>query len=123
LTDSWEHSSSIPSILIDGEGMVLLYSYFGCSSPFFSVRLANLPVDVGSPSVGHSTVVINDDQVKSSSYSRDKGMMGHELVVVGEGFFKQDVMSVEGSKKRRSITEVLEEEATVVRPVSKKKKC
>ncbi|GKD02197.1 hypothetical protein Tco_1177171 [Tanacetum coccineum] len=84
LTNSLEHATSIPSILIDGE--------------------------------------VNDDQVESSSYSRDKGVMAHELVVVGEGCSEHDVMAVEGSKKRRSIIEALEEEATMVRPVSKKKK-
>ncbi|GKD41129.1 hypothetical protein Tco_1261336 [Tanacetum coccineum] len=66
LTDSWEHAHGIPSILIDGEGMILLYSYFGCSSPSFSMRLANRPVDVGSPSMSHLTLVVNDDQVESS---------------------------------------------------------
>nr|GEV43201.1 hypothetical protein [Tanacetum cinerariifolium] len=45
-----------------------------------------------------------------------------ELAVVGEGCSDQNVVVVEGSKKRRSITEALEEEATVVRPMSKKKK-
>ncbi|GKE56788.1 hypothetical protein Tco_1495973, partial [Tanacetum coccineum] len=59
---------------------------------------------------------------QSPSFSVDKGLMGHELVVVGEGCSEQDVMAVGGSKKRCLITKALEEEATVMRPVSKKKK-
>ncbi|GKA95381.1 hypothetical protein Tco_0817419 [Tanacetum coccineum] len=90
-------------------------------SPSFSVRPENCPVDVESPSMGHLTIAVDNDQVESSYYSRDKGVMGHELVVVGEGCSEQDVMAVGGSKKRRLITEALEEEATVMRPVSKKK--
>ncbi|GKB71127.1 hypothetical protein Tco_0932539, partial [Tanacetum coccineum] len=123
LTDSWEHTHGIPSILINGEDMAFQnFMKKPGQSPSFSMRLANRPVDVGSLSMSHLTLVVNDDQVESSSYSRDKGVMGHELVVVGEGCSEQDVMVVEGSKKRRSITEALKEEATVVRPVSKKKK-
>nr|GEV38609.1 hypothetical protein [Tanacetum cinerariifolium] len=91
-------------------------------SPSFSMRRANHHVDVGSAFVGYLTVTVDDDQVESSSYWRDKGVMGYELVAVGEGCSKQDVMAVEGSKKRRSITEALEEKDTMVRPVSKKKK-
>ncbi|GKA15804.1 hypothetical protein Tco_0695551 [Tanacetum coccineum] len=90
LTDSWEHSSSIPSILIDGE----------------ETAFRNFMKKPG----------------QSPSFSVDKGVMGHELVVVGEGCSEQDVMAVGGSKKRCLITKALEEEATVMRPVSKKKK-
>ncbi|GJS04525.1 hypothetical protein Tco_0321033 [Tanacetum coccineum] len=125
LTDSWEHAPSIPSILIDGGGYEMAFRNFmkePGQTPSFSMRPVNRPVDIGSPSVGHLTVAVDDDQVESSSYPRDKGVMGHELVVVGEGCFEQDVIAVRPSKKRRSITEALEEEATVVRPVSKKKK-
>ncbi|GKC56443.1 hypothetical protein Tco_1084041, partial [Tanacetum coccineum] len=85
-------------------------------------RPKNYPVDVGSLYVGPLTVAVDDDQVESSSHPRDKGLIGHELVVVGESCSEQDVLAVKGSKKRRSITEALEEEATVVSPVSKKKK-
>ncbi|GJV89981.1 hypothetical protein Tco_1533919 [Tanacetum coccineum] len=62
------------------------------------------------------------DEFFDSEYVQVQGVMGHELVVVGEGCSEQDVIVVEGSKKRRSITEALKEKATVVRPVSKKKK-
>ncbi|GJX02784.1 hypothetical protein Tco_0188700 [Tanacetum coccineum] len=48
--------------------------------------------------------------------------VGFELAVVGEGFSRQSVDVVESSKKRCLITKALEEEATVVRPVSKKRK-
>ncbi|GJX36980.1 hypothetical protein Tco_0250283, partial [Tanacetum coccineum] len=118
-----EHTHGIPSILINGEDMAFQnFMKKPGQSPSFSMRLANRPVDVGSPSISHLTLVVNDDQVESSSYSRDKGVMGHELVVVGEGCSEQDVMAVGGSKKRCLITKALEEEATVMRPVSKNKK-
>nr|GEZ23534.1 hypothetical protein [Tanacetum cinerariifolium] len=79
------------------------------------------PVDVGSPLVDHLTVAVDDDQVESSSFSKDKGVSGFELVVVGEGCSEQSVIVVEGSKKRRSITEALKEEATIMRPDDIKK--
>ncbi|GJQ90293.1 hypothetical protein Tco_0001432 [Tanacetum coccineum] len=66
--------------------------------------------------------ILIDEEVESSSHPRDKGLIGHELVVVGESCSEQDVLAVKGSKKRRSIIEALEEEVIVVRPVSKKKK-
>ncbi|GJR36436.1 hypothetical protein Tco_1212120 [Tanacetum coccineum] len=123
LTDSLEHATSIPSILVDGEEMAFwIFLKKPGQTLSFSVSPANHLVDVKSPSVGHLMVTVNDDQVKSSSYSRDKGVMAHELVVVREGCFEHDVMAVKDSKKRRSIIEALEEEATMVRPVSKKKK-
>nr|GEX85263.1 hypothetical protein [Tanacetum cinerariifolium] len=124
LTDSWEHALSIPSILIDEEGMMAFQNFMKKpgQSPSFSMRRANHHVDVGSAFVGYLTVTVDDDQVESSSYWRGKGVIGYELVAVGEGCSEQDVMAVEGSKKRRSITEALEEKDTMVRPVSKKKK-
>nr|GEX55652.1 hypothetical protein [Tanacetum cinerariifolium] len=45
--------------------------------------------------------------------SLDKGVSGLELAVVGEGCSDQNVIVVEGSKKKRSITKALEEKATV----------
>ncbi|GKC85333.1 hypothetical protein Tco_1141050, partial [Tanacetum coccineum] len=45
-----------------------------------------------------------------------------ELTVVGEGCADQTVIIVEGSMNRQFITKALEEEATVMKPVSKKKK-
>nr|GEV69593.1 hypothetical protein [Tanacetum cinerariifolium] len=122
LTDSWEHAPSIPFILIDEEELAFCnFMKKHRKSPTFSVRLVNFHVNVGSPFVGHLTIAVDDDQVESSSYSRDKGVMGHELVVAGEGCSQQDVMAIEGSKKRHSITEALKEEDTVVMSVSKKK--
>nr|GEV76406.1 hypothetical protein [Tanacetum cinerariifolium] len=114
---------SIPSIFIDGEEMAFqnFMKKLG-ESPYFSMRPANRHIDVGSPTVGPLTFVVDDDQVKSSSHLRDKGLMGRELMVVGESCSEQDVLVVEGSKKRHSITKALEEEATVVRPVSKRRR-
>ncbi|GJV82229.1 hypothetical protein Tco_1518099 [Tanacetum coccineum] len=91
-------------------------------TPTFSVQPVNQLVDVKSPSVDRLMIAIDDDQVNSSSFSKDKGMLGFELVVVGEGCSNQSFIIVEDSKKRRSITEAVEEEATVMKPVSKKKK-
>ncbi|GKB80390.1 hypothetical protein Tco_0947285 [Tanacetum coccineum] len=148
IMDREEHAPNIHSILLDGEGMAFSYLYLGCfvfflflisyflssrngllkflkksvQTPTFSVQPVNQLVDVGSPSVDRLTTAIDDDQVNSSSFSKDKGVLGFELVVVGEGCSNQSFIIVEDSKKRRSITEALEEEATVMKPVSKKKK-
>nr|GEV66278.1 hypothetical protein [Tanacetum cinerariifolium] len=67
LANSWKDALNVHSILIDGEGMALLYSH------------VNQPVNVGSPLVDHLTIAVDDDQA-------------------------------------------LEEEATVMRPIFKKKK-
>ncbi|GJR06847.1 hypothetical protein Tco_0529831 [Tanacetum coccineum] len=70
-------------------------------SPFFSVR----------------------DQDECSSLLKEKGVSGFELAVVGEGIPGQNASFVrEGSKRRRSITESPEEEATVVKIMPKKNK-
>nr|GEY35638.1 hypothetical protein [Tanacetum cinerariifolium] len=86
-------------------------------TPSFSMRPANQPIDVGSPSADHLMITVDDDQVESSFFSKDKGVSRFELAVVGEGCSRQSVAIVEDSKKRRSITEALEEEATVMQRV------
>ncbi|GKA21759.1 hypothetical protein Tco_0707721 [Tanacetum coccineum] len=93
-----------------------------CQTPTFSVRPMDIPIDAESPSVGLLVDSPDDDRVQSSSVLKDKGVSGLELAVVGEGCSDQNVVVMEGSKKRRSITEALEEEATVIRPMPKKKK-
>ncbi|GJU29728.1 putative reverse transcriptase domain-containing protein [Tanacetum coccineum] len=93
-----------------------------CPNPYLLRAAVNQLVDVGSPSVDRLTTAIDDDQVNSSSFSKDKGVLGFELVVVGEGCSNQSFIIVEDLKKRRSITEAVEEEATVMKPVLKKKK-
>ncbi|GJY58047.1 hypothetical protein Tco_0457939 [Tanacetum coccineum] len=91
-------------------------------SPSFSVRPADQPIDVGIPSVDPLRVVVDNDQVESSHFSKDKDVSGFELAIIGECVLGQDDDVAEGSKKRRLITKALEEEAIVVRPKSKKKK-
>ncbi|GKA29069.1 hypothetical protein Tco_0715314 [Tanacetum coccineum] len=86
------------------------------------MRPADQPVNVRSPSVDCLTETIVNDQVKSSSFSNDKCVSSFELTVVGEGCSDQSVIIVEGSKNRRFLTKALEEEAIVMKPVSKKKK-
>nr|GEU67668.1 hypothetical protein [Tanacetum cinerariifolium] len=91
-------------------------------TPSYSVRPTDQPVDIGSPSVDHLTIAVDDDQVKSSSFSKHKGASGFELAIVGEGCSGQSAAIMEGSKKMRSITEALEEEATIMRLLSKIRK-
>ncbi|GJY71991.1 hypothetical protein Tco_0475694 [Tanacetum coccineum] len=124
LSSSWEHAPSNPSIFVDGEEMAFRnFMKKPGQSPSFFVRLADQPVDVGSPSVEPLWSIADNDQAESSSLLKDKGVFGFELVVVREGILGQSANAVgEGSKRSRSITESLEEEATMVKMVSKKKK-
>nr|GEU45661.1 reverse transcriptase domain-containing protein [Tanacetum cinerariifolium] len=90
--------------------------------PFF-VRPTNQLVDVGSPSIELLRSLSDNEQVKSSSLSNDKGVSRIKLAVVKEGIPRRSAsMAREGSKKRRFITESFKEEATVVKVMSKKKK-
>ncbi|GKB49000.1 hypothetical protein Tco_0899753 [Tanacetum coccineum] len=92
-------------------------------TPSFSVRPADQPVDVGSLSVEPLRSIIDNDQAKSLSHSKDKGVFGFKLAIAEEGIPEQGAsVAGEGSKKRRSIMESLEEEATVVKVMPKKKK-
>ncbi|GJR72928.1 putative reverse transcriptase domain-containing protein [Tanacetum coccineum] len=175
LSSSWEHALSNPSIFVDGEEMAFRnFMKKPDQTPSFSVRPADQPVDVGSPSVEPLRSIADNDQAVSSSLSKDKGVSGFELAVVeeesktvflaidellcffelilaidsamfygkrgianmerlffggkdsgeeGGGIPRQGAsMAGEGSKKRRSITESLKEEVTVVRVMLKKKK-
>ncbi|GKG45059.1 hypothetical protein Tco_0495137 [Tanacetum coccineum] len=72
-------------------------------SPSFSVRPANQPVDVGSPSVEPLRFIADNDQVESSSLSKDKGVSGFELAIVGEGILGQSASVVREGSKRRQI--------------------
>nr|GEY87921.1 hypothetical protein [Tanacetum cinerariifolium] len=54
-------------------------------TPSFSMRPTGQLFDVESPSVDRLMVAVDDDQVKSSSFLKDKGVSGFELVVVEEG--------------------------------------
>ncbi|GJW00407.1 hypothetical protein Tco_1555658 [Tanacetum coccineum] len=72
-------------------------------TPSFSVRPADQPVDVGSLSVEPLRSIADNDQAKSSSLSKDKGVFGFELAIAKEGIPEQ-------------------EEATVVKVMPKKKK-
>nr|GEZ87577.1 hypothetical protein [Tanacetum cinerariifolium] len=85
-------------------------------TPSFSVRPADQPINVGSPSVNHLKAVVDNDQVESYSILKDKDASGLELAIFGEGFSWQNADVTEGFKKRRSITKALEEKATLVRP-------
>ncbi|GJW25332.1 hypothetical protein Tco_0039143 [Tanacetum coccineum] len=91
-------------------------------SPSFFVRSTDQLVDLGSPSVEPLRSITDNDQAETSLL-KDKGVSGFKFAVVREGIPGQSANVVgEGSKRRRSITESLEEEATVVKIVSKKKK-
>nr|GEU31869.1 hypothetical protein [Tanacetum cinerariifolium] len=61
-------------------------------APSFSSRPADQPIDVGSPSVDHLTIVVDDDQVESSSFSKDKDVSGFELAVVAKGCSRKSVV-------------------------------
>nr|GEV33124.1 hypothetical protein [Tanacetum cinerariifolium] len=61
------------------------------------IRPADQPIDVGSPSVDHMKVAFDNDEIESSSVSKNKDVSGFKLVA-------------------------LEEEATIMGPVSKKRK-
>ncbi|GKC10470.1 hypothetical protein Tco_1007252 [Tanacetum coccineum] len=80
-------------------------------TPSFSVRPTDQPIDVGSLSVDLLKVTVENDQVESSSVSKDKDASGLELTVVSEGFLGQNADVAKVSKKMSSITESLEEEA------------
>ncbi|GKD79877.1 hypothetical protein Tco_1342498, partial [Tanacetum coccineum] len=78
---------------------------------------------MGSPSVEPLWSFVDRDQAECSSLSKEKGVSGFELAVVREGIPGQSASVVgEGSKRRRSITKSLKEEATVVKMMPKKKK-
>ncbi|GJS81446.1 hypothetical protein Tco_0747987 [Tanacetum coccineum] len=97
LASSWEHAPNNPSILIDREEMAFRnFMKKPGQTPSFSLRPSDQPIDVGSRLVDCLKAAVDNDQVESSSVLKDK--------------------DVSSSKKRRSITEALEEEATVVRP-------
>ncbi|GJX01848.1 hypothetical protein Tco_0185761 [Tanacetum coccineum] len=92
-------------------------------TPSFSVRPLDHLVDVGSPSVEPLLSFADNDQAESSSLLKDKGVFDLELAVIEEGNPGQSAsVAREGSKRRRSITESLEEEATMVKVMSKKNK-
>nr|GEY73807.1 hypothetical protein [Tanacetum cinerariifolium] len=61
LSSSEEHALSNPSIFVDGG------------------RLVDQPVDVGSPSMEPLWSIVDNEQVESSSLSKDKGVSGFEL--------------------------------------------
>nr|GEU38961.1 hypothetical protein [Tanacetum cinerariifolium] len=119
LASSLEHAPNNPSILIDGEELALCnFIKKPSETPSFSLRPSDQPIDVGSPLVDCLKVAVDNHQVESSSVLKDKDVSSLELAVVGEGFSGQNADVAKGFKKRRSITEALEEEATVVRQVA-----
>ncbi|GJZ01924.1 hypothetical protein Tco_0519885 [Tanacetum coccineum] len=118
LASSWENTPNNPSILIDGEEMTFHnFMKKPGQTPSFFVRMADQPIDVGSPSVDRLKAAVENDQAESSSVSKDKDVSGLELAVVGEGFSGKNVSVAKGSKKRCPIMEALNEEAMVVRHV------
>nr|GEV70472.1 ribonuclease H-like domain-containing protein [Tanacetum cinerariifolium] len=75
-------------------------------------------INVGSLLVDRLKAAVDNDQVESSSVLKDKDASSLELTVIDKCFSRQNADFAEGSKKRRSMTETLEEEATVVRPTT-----
>ncbi|GJU63980.1 hypothetical protein Tco_1245815 [Tanacetum coccineum] len=118
LASSWEHAPNNHSKLIDGEEMAFHnFMKKPGETSSFSMRLADQPIDVGSPSVDRLKAAVDNDHVESSSVLNDKDVSSLELAIVGEGFSGKNADVAKGSKKRHSITEALEEEDMVVTPV------
>nr|GEW98287.1 hypothetical protein [Tanacetum cinerariifolium] len=119
LASSWEHALNNPSILIDGEDMAFCnFMKKPGQTPSFSVRPADQPIDVGSPSVDHLKAAVDNDVLEISSVLKNKDVSGFKLAVVGEGCSGQSVDVAKSYKKRCLITKALEEEATVMRLVA-----
>ncbi|GJX71007.1 hypothetical protein Tco_0308178 [Tanacetum coccineum] len=123
-SSSWEHALGNPSIFVDGQEMAFRnFMKKPGQTPSFSVRPVDQPVDMGCPSVEPLRCIADNDQVESSSLLKDKGVSGFKLAVIEEGVPEQGAnVTGEGSKRRCFIMESLEEEATTVKVISKKKK-
>ncbi|GJV40954.1 hypothetical protein Tco_1419394 [Tanacetum coccineum] len=119
LTSSWEHAPNAPSIFVDEEDMSFRnFMKRPGQAATFSVRPADQPVDMGSPSVDHSKAVNDSDQGESSSISKNQDVAGLELAVVEDDPYDQGAGVGEGSGKKRSITAALEEGASKVKSVA-----
>nr|GEV63790.1 hypothetical protein [Tanacetum cinerariifolium] len=70
-------------------------------TPSFSVRPADQPIDVGSPSVDHLKAVVDNDVLEISSVSKNKDVSGFKLAVVGEGCSGKSVDVAKSYKKRK----------------------
>ncbi|GJR28754.1 hypothetical protein Tco_1104986 [Tanacetum coccineum] len=91
LSSSWEHALNNPSIFVDGEEMAFRnFMKKTGQSPSFSVSPADQPIDVGIPSVDPLRVFVDNDQVESSYFSKDKDVSGFELAIIRECVPGQD---------------------------------